>query len=630
MNLNQKIFVTFFISVTALLCTTLYLIDTQAEKLEIQRIISDLNKTQVQFQYNLETRQQHIQTLTHIITTDQKFRSFLSQIKDNFYPFTAEIGKDVGADFVFMLDDAPSIRAMYAQNTRLKSPLDQHFSSFEIQEHLDSGLKDSKMISLENYLYSSYFIPLKESRNDDYAVALILVINQVNNAWLEKLAGVHHAYQAVFFNQAKPVASNTGTELTHTILNNRKQISQSGMFLFNQQRFIAKQILFDDHHPHTGYILSANLDEALLAFKQLQQQILATGAGILFIGCLLFLWISRRITEPLRLMTKGTLAIARGDYQHRIAYLSKDEVGKLAHAFNIMAGGLQEKERIRNTFNQYVDPAIVSELLSQPDKLQLGGVRKQQSVLFSDIAGFTNFSEKLPAETLVKVLNNYLTAMTKEISLQQGILDKFIGDAIMAFWSPELCNDQHAYRACQTALNMQTSLNKLRPLWKRQNAPEIHIRIGIATGEMIVGNIGSEQARSYTCIGDKVNYSSRLEGLNKYYSTQIMIDQETVENIDGFVVRELDTVRVKGREEGESIYELIGQSSDVDSKTVESITVYQQALKHYRNTRFEDAIKLFAQLKNDAPSQVMLKRCQEFLQHPPADNWDGIHSMQEK
>ena len=628
MNLNQKIFITFFISVTTLLCATLYLIDTQAEKLEIQRIITDLNKTQAKFQHDLETRQQHIQTLNDIITSDQKFRSFLSQIKDNFYPFTAEIGKDTQADFVFMLDDKPSIRAVYKKNKALKTPLIPPFTAFEVEPHLDLALKDSKMISLKNNLYNTHFIPLKESLNDDYAIGLIIVINQINNIWVSKFLRKNVTFQAVFFNHSQVVASNTDTKLANTILKNREIILETGMFLFEQQRYIGKQILFKQTF-NAGYILSANLDTALAAFRQLQQQILMTGTGILFLGSLLFLWVSKRITQPLRLITKGTLAIEQGDYQHRIDYQSKDEVGKLAIAFNAMAEGLQEKDRIRSTFSQYVDPAIVSELLNQADTHKLAGVRKQQSVLFSDIAGFTNFSEKLPAEVLVKVLNNYLTAMTKEISLQQGILDKFIGDAIMAFWSPQLCNNQHAQKACQTALNMQTTLKRLRPLWEKQNAPEIQIRIGIATGEMIVGTIGSEQARSYTCLGDKVNYSARLESLNKHYQTQIMIDQKTVENIKGFIVRKLDTVRVKGREEGESIYELIGEKSQIDILILKNIKTYQQALKYYRKAQFIKAATLFSQLTHDAPSQVMLKRCQLLQQHPPK-NWDGIHSMLDK
>ncbi len=629
MNLNKKIFITFFISVTGLLCTTLYLIDTQAEQHEITRIIADLDAAQVQFQHDLDIEQKQIQTLTQVITADQKFRSFLAQIKDNFYPFVEEIGKDTGADFVFMLNDEPTMRAVYSLNDQQKPPLEHNLSSFNVQSSLDSGLMSSKMVSLAEGLYSSHVIPLKENLSDDYAVGLIIVCNQINDAWIAKLLTQKNSLQAVFFNNKQVVAKNTDAEMAAAIFSHQADISEKGLFSWNNQRYIAKQALFEPQNTQSGYLLSANLDQALLTFKQLQQQVLLIGSGILLVGALLFMLISQRITRPLRLITQGTLEIKNGNYQHRIDYQNADEVGQLAGAFNVMAGDLQEKELIRSTFNKYVDPAIVSELLSQPDKLRLGGERKEQSVLFSDIAGFTNFSEKLPAEALITVLNDYLAAMTLEISRQHGILDKFIGDAIMAFWSPQLCAGNHAINACRAALAMQKKLQQLRPEWLANGAPEINVRIGIATGTMIVGNIGSEQARSYTCIGDKVNYSSRLEGLNKYYGTEIMIDQQTATEISGFVIRELDTVRVKGRASGEIIYELIGTLDEADDALLEKINRYQQALSLYRAADFSQAAHIFSSLNTDAPSRMMLKRC-DYLQQNAPENWDGIHSMQDK
>jgi class 3 adenylate cyclase len=626
MNLNKKIFITFFVSVTGLLCTTLYLIDTQAEQHEIKRIITDLDSAQAQFQQDLEAEQKQIQTLTHVITADQKFRSFLAQIKDNFYPFVEEIGKDTEADFVFMLDDEPAVRAVYSLNGHDKRPLENNFSNFNVKSSLDSGLMSSKIVSLNEGLYSSHIIPLKENLNDDYAVGLIVVCNRINDRWISKLPAKNNMLQAVFFNNNQVMAKNTDAETAIGILSRQPDIRKNGMYSWNNERYIAKQVLFE---PQAGYILSANLDQALRTFKQLQRQILSIGGGTLLLGALLFMLISQRITRPLRLIAKGTLEIKRGNYQHRIDYRNSDEVGQLASAFNAMAGGLQEKELIRSTFNKYVDPAIVSELLSRPDKLRLGGERKEQSVLFSDIAGFTDFSEKLPAEALIKILNDYLSAMTVEISRHHGILDKFIGDAIMAFWSPELCDGRHAQSACRSALAMQRKLNALRPVWRANGAPEIHVRIGIATGDMIVGNIGSEQARSYTCIGDKVNYSSRLEGLNKYYGTRIIIDRQTATAITGFISRELDTVRVKGREEGESIYELIGETHEADDHVLEKIDRYRQALALYRNADFINAAQLFSTLDTDAAAGILLKRCLSLQQHTP-ENWDGIHSMLDK
>lgn len=629
MSLSKKIFVTFFIAVTALLSAVLYLIDTQAEQHETQRIIANLDKTRQQFQRDFEAEQVQIQTLARIISSDQKFRSFLSHIKDNFYPFTEEIGKDTGADFVFMLDDTASVRAFYIAANNQPLALERHFADFEITAHLNSGLIQSKMVSLASGLYSSHFIPLKENLMDDYAVGLLVVCNAINDKRISRLLVAGEDFQAVFFNQGQVVAKNTRADFAQAALQQRSAIVKNGSFVWNKNRYIAKQILFDPKTPQAGYILSANLDQALEAFKQLQRQILWTGCETLVLGALLFVVISGRITKPLRLITTGTLEIKQGHYEHRIDYRSGDEVGQLAEAFNTMASGLQEKELIRSTFNKYVDPVIVSELLSQPDKLKMGGERKKQTVLFSDIAGFTHFSERIPAEELVSLLNEYLTVMTAEITRQHGVLDKFIGDAIMAFWTPQLCGENHALYACHTALAMQQSLQTLRPQWLAKGKPEIEVRIGIATGEMIVGNIGSDQARSYTCIGDKVNYSSRLEGLNKHYGTQIIIDRQTAMDAPGLLVRELDTVRVKGREEGEAIYELLALSSLADKALLPTIARYQHGLVLYRQGQFQQARDTFAEIENDPPSSVMVQRCQEFIQHPPTF-WDGIYSMLEK
>lgn len=629
MNLSKKIFTAFFISAVALLCTSLYLIDTKAEQHEINRIVEDLNATQFQFQHVLDFEQKRIKKLTHIITSDQKFRSFLAQIKDNFYPFVEEIGEDTEADYVFMLDDKLSVRANYVANHQIPLALEKYLVEFDIQNSLDTGTLSAKFISLPESLYSSYVTPLKESLSDDYAIGLIVVVNQINDRWLTNLLAKSNAVQAVFFNNNWMGAKNTSASLAEAVIKNRAEIKSRGQFVWNNERYIAKEVPLAAPAEHSGYILCASLDQALITFKQLQHQVLLIGVGILSLGALLFLSIASRITKPLRLITKGTLEIKQGNFEHRIHYQNTDEVGQLASAFNTMATELQEKELIRSTFNKYVDPQIVHELLSQPDKLKLGGERKIQSVLFSDIAGFTRFSEKLPAEKLIKVLNDYLTAMTDEISQRHGILDKFIGDAIMVFWSPELCQSQHALYACETALNMQARLSVLRPFWQQGGAPEIIVRIGIATGEMIVGNIGSEQARSYTCIGDKVNYSSRLEGLNKYYGTHIIIDHETQAEITGMVIRELDTVKVKGRDSGETIYELIGRNAEVDGSRLQVLELYRNALDFYRQAKFAKALALFSTLTQDAPSQVMLARCQKLLQNCP-EEWNGIYVMQDK
>jgi adenylate cyclase len=342
---------------------------------------------------------------------------------------------------------------------------------------------------------------------------------------------------------------------------------------------------------------------------------------------------SRRISKPLRLLQKGTEGVINGDYDFQVDHSSGDEIGELAKAFNHMLRGLQEKKYIQEIFGKYVHPSIVEDILSNPEKIQPGGKRSYQTVLFCDVVNFTGFSEKLAPEVLINLLNEYLGAMSDEISNNQGILDKYIGDAIMAFWGPPFTAGNHSLLACQTAIRMQKKLDSLRPQWLEKGLPEIRMRVGIATGHMIVGNIGSSNNLEYTCIGDTVNYSSRLEGINKFYGTEIIIDVFTQKNVlHDMLLRELDIIQVKGRTQGSQIFEVLNELKNSTDREKNIKQKYEAALSLYREGNFVEAEGLFADLAetyNDLPSQKMALRCREFISNPP-ENWRGVTIMTEK
>jgi len=220
--------------------------------------------------------------------------------------------------------------------------------------------------------------------------------------------------------------------------------------------------------------------------------------------------------------------------------------------------------------------------------------------------------------------------MAGELTACDGILDKYLGDGIMAFWGPPLTEGNHARLACDAALGMQLKLADMRRDWQARGLPPIHARIGVATGEVIVGNIGCEQAQDYTCIGDTVNLSSRLEGVNKVYGTRIIIDEATLDMVnDHFKVRELDTVRVKGRDGGTRIFELQGFASSAVSKPEDNFRRYADALALYRAGGFTDALKGFQSIKDDPPASIMAEACRHLIEQPP-ENWDGIRTLTEK
>jgi len=274
-------------------------------------------------------------------------------------------------------------------------------------------------------------------------------------------------------------------------------------------------------------------------------------------------------------------------------------------------------------------------LLVNPEKLKLGGDEKELSVMFSDIRSFTTISEKLTPKKLVRLLNTYLTAMTDLIMDSRGVVDKYIGDAIMAFWGAPINEPLHAQYACRAALEIISVLNEKRGEWQKKFGVELYVGIGINTGEVIIGNIGSDKRFDYTVMGDTVNLASRLEGITKQYRVQIVVSEFTKKQANGkFVFRYLDKVAVKGKKEGVEIYELKGVLGKIDEKTKKLISCFEQGMELYKKQQWDRAIKFFndlvMQYPNDGPSRVYLNRCQELKNKPPLENWDGIYRLTTK
>ncbi len=292
------------------------------------------------------------------------------------------------------------------------------------------------------------------------------------------------------------------------------------------------------------------------------------------------------------------------------------------------------KKELRSTFSKYVSPQIVAEILADPKNLELGGRKEHITVFFSDVRGFTTIAEKLDPRALSDLLNSYLTPMTDLVFKNQGTLDKYMGDALMAFFGAPISYQNHAHHACRCALQNLEKLAELVEVYKQKGLPLIDIGIGLNTGDCSVGNMGSETVRSYTVMGDAVNLASRLEGINKTYGTKIIISENTYgEAKDKFFCREVDWVRVKGKKEPVKIYELISEGNPKDL-ILESTSVFGEGYKRYHEKRFQDAIREFEKAisinVNDETSKIYIERCQEFIIEPPAPDWDGVYVMKTK
>jgi len=252
------------------------------------------------------------------------------------------------------------------------------------------------------------------------------------------------------------------------------------------------------------------------------------------------------------------------------------------------------------------------------------------------VAGFTTIAEQLTPEALVRLLNEYLTEMTNIVFKHDGMLDKYEGDAIMAVFGAPISHGNHALKACATAIEMQEQLVKLRDLWGKQGRPQLHARCGLNSGQMVVGNMGSENRFDYTVMGDAVNLGSRLESANKQYRTTIMIGENTYQKAkDGIIVRELDLLRVKGKTEPVKVYELVGLSeAGVPDKKQQILDIFAKGFEYYLEQDWETAVRYLKQAQlidsMDGPTLTYLQRCNRFMQNPPPKDWDGVFTMETK
>ena len=384
---------------------------------------------------------------------------------------------------------------------------------------------------------------------------------------------------------------------------------------------------------------------AIVGTRDYQRRVVTIGVALLAIAALLGLTFAAAVTlglvRPVRRLLLGTAAVEHGALDTVVPITSRDEIGSLTHSFNSMVGELRVKARIRDTFGKYVDPRIVAGLIDRPELTAAQGSRREMTILFCDMKGFTALSEGMTPAALVNVLNRYITVMSEPVRHNNGIIDKYIGDGIMAFWGPPFtAAEDHSGLACLAALDQLASVAGFRAelpeiTGLRRGFPEVDIRIGVATGDVVVGNIGSEQTRNYTVIGDTVNLASRLEGANKTYGTRALVSEETSRFAADLVeAREIDQVLVVGRTEPERIFELLGRKGEVASELLALRDAFIEALAAYRRRDWKEARTGFENCRSimpsDGPSEVFLDRTAQFCTAPPSPDWDCVWSLVEK
>ena len=537
----------------------------------------------------------------------------LDTITDYFVPLSAIASKIDVETFEFelnlrrLIQESPlepsRLARIVARQIELAKRLEEEFSA--VAQHIDTAIKDVRnevMERVELARIAGRFSLIRRNVQPfvQLGITVLEAIRQDRNADAQRLSLGFAAYEEVF-----------GPDLAeiHAAVN---QLTQ-GSALIAQGR-----------QAHV--------------FSQLSVGLFCVAA---LFGLGLFSVLTHRLDSALQRLLHATHAVEAGQLSIEIRVTSTDEIGQLAQSFNHMVIELRAKERIKDTFGKYIDPRIVSGLIGTSGAPADTAERRIITVFFSDIKSFSTLSEQLTASAMVNLLNAYFTAVTQAIHDHRGIIDKYIGDGVMAFWTPPFSpGDQHATDACFAALLQQEAIVAFRRelpqlIGLRRNVPDFKVRMGLATGEVVIGTIGSETARSYTVIGDIVNTASRLEGINKLYGTGIVVAEDTYRLAQQAVeVRELDFVTVVGKTEPVRIFELLGWAGEMAPDTCALCDLFAHGLAAYRERdwdgaeeKFQECLKLAPE---DGPSRLFEQRVAFLRADPPAADWQGVWHATEK
>lgn len=338
------------------------------------------------------------------------------------------------------------------------------------------------------------------------------------------------------------------------------------------------------------------------------------------------------LVRPVRQLTQQIQAVQQGYLDRQAKVTSKDEIATLAAAFNRMVQELKVKAQLEETFGKYVDPRVVKQLMGKTEGTTTTGDRQVMTVCFAEVKELSQIAQTLGPQQWVKIINQYLTLMSQPISEQSGVIDKFIDTVVMSFFGPPFADtNNHANLACQAALMQRSRLQQIQQLLPTPTQP-LHLHVGIATGGLVVGNMGSDNAKSYTVMGDTVNIASRLKGVSQQYGVAIALSQETQEVLsDRFATRELDTIQVVGKTEPVRVYELLGYTHEIDPQRQ---TFFAQGLAAYRRQAWDEAETYFAQCSMrhspDPPAQLYLERIPQLRQQTLPPDWDGVWQMTQK
>ncbi len=582
-----------------------------------------LQITLASLKVTMASREANLRTRARLLSQDFAFKSLVSESDhDTLLSAFASYRRRIGADWMFVM----GLDGRSMADTLRPDGGDQLIAAGQMMRAIENGERDSSSIQIVN--------------GRAYQVVMVPLLSPTPVAWV-----------GIGFEITDTVAAElkrqTYTEVTLAIRETGKATIYSSTLDQDQRRdFLAphgklgivslqgvEHVAIETplYKTDQGVLVAAlqrSLDEALADYRDLRwllgavflfSTLLAAGAAVL---------IARRVTRPVQQLAIGAERISAGRYEAIGDIGVQDELGALAKSFDAMVQGLIERDKVRAMLGKVVSPAIAEELLSQ--KVDFSGQEQEVTVLFSDIRSFTTLCEGRPPSAILAMLNTYLATVSDLIDERNGVVDKYIGDAVMALFGAPLGAPDDPQRALDTALAMLRALPALNEQFARDGWPPLSIGIGIHSGNVVAGNIGSSTRLNYTVLGDTVNLAARLESLCKYYGVALIVSGTTMERCSGIVFRELDLVRVQGKSEVVAIHEAISQEALVGELQRAALAQHALALQAYRNGQFERALALFKAAPQDTVAALYCTRCTHYLEQPPGEPWDGVTTFNSK
>lgn len=632
MSLARKILVLAVMLTVVTAVGLVWAISRQVTESETRRARAAIGGAVERHRISLDEQHRQVSQIVTLLMGDPQNRSLLVDVPGNATQLREEVLGRILQRELFVNHASPVFQVLLDDSGKVLLTTGVDAAAMQgVGWPVDAVLHESGASACRRYLlvdgrlFLAFGVPLRIELDDQPTHAYFAGF-AVDNSWAAELLKGRAddlPLAAVFLVDGKALARSGGNPAVDARLADQSQATVD--VEVDGEKLVAQRLDFDLTGNQNGTIyVYSSLTRALEPLRQLKRRVFYTTLAVLPLIVFLIARSLRVVVgKPVERLVRASRSIARGDFSVELPDANRrDEFGELARSFNEMSSGLAQRDLIKHTLGQFVDPRIADALLTNPGSLR--GKRAIQSVLFSDLRNFTSISEKLPPERLVELLNRYLGRCADTVRQFNGYLDKFTGDGCVAFWGPPVEHD-HAVASVRGAMKMVELSREFDGECASLGIDTLHVRVGIATGEALVGLIGSDSGKqSYTAMGDVVNLASRLEGVNKLYGTQVLIDSATRALLPADILtRHIDTVRVLGRAAPVELFEVM---TETDRHRVEQ---YACAMELYRARKWDGALGAF-QAIDDAPSRIMAVRCMGFRELAPSDDWDGVWNLDQK